>query len=350
MNEDIRQGITNDVESLTNGYEALDNSVSRGIEGDVNKIVEVEKGLVRGVQKGFAFFGKTVTKGAEKVTQVFTGSEVPQEIAQEPVVQEPEPEVPQEEEQVPAPTPGVQVREVVRTERVLDTQELALLKSQVQGILTWRGDIDSLKAITQKIQSSPPQSFASNAPVYIGSSGVQVAGNVNATSIGAAIGGVQNFGIGLSATIGETNNSASKLTVNAESTFNSQTKHTAALLVGTSTLTNFSIDTSGNLETKGSVEVLNSSDVAQITLATNGNITATGALTAAGATITGTTTLSSLTVTGNTVLGDESSDTLSFRVSTLALPNSLNIDSNTLYIDASNNRIGLGTTSPARIL
>src|SRR3989344_4980372 len=249
LNEDIRQGITNDVESLVEGYKAVDTSVSQGIKGDVNKIVEVEKGLVRGVQKGFAFFGKTVTKGAEKVTQVFTGSEVPQEIAQEPVVPEPEPEVPQEEEQVPAPSPVEVVREVVRTERVLDTQELALLKSQVAGILTWRGDIDSLKAITQKIQSSPPSFSAVNAPVYIGSSGVQVAGNVNATSTGAAIGGVQNFGIGLSATIGETNNSASKLTVNAESFFNSQTKHTAALLVGTSTLTNLSIDTSGNLET-----------------------------------------------------------------------------------------------------
>ena len=358
LNEDIRQGITNDVESLVEGYKAVDTSVSQGIKKDLTTIVEMESEFARGVQRSFAFFGKTIAKGVEKIAGGIKArvARVSEEARPQPEPETmpeagPQEEVPSQEAepraQEPASARGSASTQIVREVQVLNSAELALLKSQVAGILTWRGDIDSLKAITQKIQSSPPSFSAVNAPVYIGSSGVQVAGNVNATSIGAAIGGVQNFGIGLSATIGETNNSASKLTVNAESTFNSQTKHTAALLVGTSTLTNFSIDTSGNLETKGSVEVLNSSDVAQITLATNGNITATGTLTAAGATITGTTTLSGLMVTGNSVLGDEGGDTLTFNASTLSLPNSLNIDSATLYIDASNNRIGVGTTSPS---
>ncbi|MDO8715221.1 MAG: hypothetical protein Q7J73_00155, partial [Dehalococcoidales bacterium] len=349
-------------EWLGDQYKAMDTSVSQGIKNDLTNIVEAELELLKGIQRGFAFFGKTIAKGATKVTQIFTGPEAPSEVAQapqkeaEPRVEEPEPETPGVQEIVPPQTPGVivreVVREVVRETQVLDSTELALLKAQVAGILTWRGDIDSLKAITQKIQSSPPQSYAVNAPVYIGSTGIQVAGNISGGSIGATIGGVKDLGIGLSATIGETNNSASKLTVNAESFFNSPVKLTSSLGIGTSALTNLSIDTSGNVETKGYVKVLNSEDVAQITLGTNGNITITGTLTAqGGASVTGgTTTLSTLTVTGNTVLGDGGADTVTFNASTLSLPNSLNIDSATLYIDASSNRVGIGTVSPARIL
>jgi len=64
-----------------------------------------------------------------------------------------------------------------------------------------------------------------------------------------------------------------------------------------------------------------------------------------GGTITG-----NLTVQGNTTLGDASSDTLTFNASTLSIPNNLNIDSGTLYIDAANNRVGIGTTDPKSIL
>jgi hypothetical protein len=54
-----------------------------------------------------------------------------------------------------------------------------------------------------------------------------------------------------------------------------------------------------------------------------------------------------LTVNGNTTLGNASGDTLTFQASTVALPNGLNFDSNTLVIDATNNRIGIGKASPA---
>jgi len=53
-----------------------------------------------------------------------------------------------------------------------------------------------------------------------------------------------------------------------------------------------------------------------------------------------------LTVKGNTILGDNSADIITFQASNLQLPNNLNIDSNTLFIDATNNRIGIGTTTP----
>jgi hypothetical protein len=54
-----------------------------------------------------------------------------------------------------------------------------------------------------------------------------------------------------------------------------------------------------------------------------------------------------LTVNGNTTLGNASGDTLTFNASTVSTPNGLNFDSNTLVIDATNNRIGIGKASPA---
>ncbi len=54
-----------------------------------------------------------------------------------------------------------------------------------------------------------------------------------------------------------------------------------------------------------------------------------------------------LTSSGNTTLGDASGDSLTINASTVSTPNGLNFDSDTLVIDATNNRIGLGTSSPA---
>lgn len=53
-----------------------------------------------------------------------------------------------------------------------------------------------------------------------------------------------------------------------------------------------------------------------------------------------------LTVTGNTTLGDASGDTLTITGNAVSTPNGLNIDSNTLVVDATNNRIGVVTASP----
>ena len=56
-------------------------------------------------------------------------------------------------------------------------------------------------------------------------------------------------------------------------------------------------------------------------------------------------------VTADTMtFGDASGDTVTFNASTVSTPNGLNFDSNTLVIDASNNRIGIGTASPASTL
>lgn len=54
-----------------------------------------------------------------------------------------------------------------------------------------------------------------------------------------------------------------------------------------------------------------------------------------------------VSIEGDTTLGNASGDTVTINGTAVSVPNNLNIDSNTLYIDASNNRVGVGTSSPA---
>jgi hypothetical protein len=67
-------------------------------------------------------------------------------------------------------------------------------------------------------------------------------------------------------------------------------------------------------------------------------------------------TISALTVTGafaangGATLGDASGDALTINSSAVSIPNGLNFDSNTFVIDATNDRVGVGTASPAQKL
>lgn len=64
-------------------------------------------------------------------------------------------------------------------------------------------------------------------------------------------------------------------------------------------------------------------------------------------TVTGTTVnAGALSVTGNSTLGDLSTDTVTINANAISAPNGLNIDSNTLVVDATNNRVGVGIASP----
>ncbi len=53
---------------------------------------------------------------------------------------------------------------------------------------------------------------------------------------------------------------------------------------------------------------------------------------------------------GGATLGDASGDALTINSSAVSIPNGLNFDSNTLVIDAGNNRVGVGTASPDALL
>jgi hypothetical protein len=87
------------------------------------------------------------------------------------------------------------------------------------------------------------------------------------------------------------------------------------------------------------------------TVTTSGNLTLGGTLDlslppAIGGTTPAAGNFTTLGATGNTTLGDASSDTLTINGTAVSCPNNLNFDSNTLFIDATNNRVGVGTNSP----
>jgi hypothetical protein len=73
--------------------------------------------------------------------------------------------------------------------------------------------------------------------------------------------------------------------------------------------------------------------------------TANAALPLTGGTVTG-----ALNVNGAVVLGDANTDTLTITGTAVSTPNGLNFDSNTLVVDATNNRVGIGTASPSSSL
>ncbi len=73
----------------------------------------------------------------------------------------------------------------------------------------------------------------------------------------------------------------------------------------------------------------------------------TTGITTPGLINTGSETVVNLSTTGTTTLGDASGDALTINSSAVSIPNGLNFDSNTFVIDATNNRVGVGTASPS---
>lgn len=55
-----------------------------------------------------------------------------------------------------------------------------------------------------------------------------------------------------------------------------------------------------------------------------------------------------LTVSGNSIFGDAIGDTVTINAGTVSIPNSLNFDTNTLFIDSTNNRVVVGNSAGTR--
>lgn len=60
--------------------------------------------------------------------------------------------------------------------------------------------------------------------------------------------------------------------------------------------------------------------------------------------------INNLGVNGNTILGDANTDQVTINALNVIIPNNLNFDSNTLFIDSVNNRVGIGTNAPLTAL
>ena len=92
-----------------------------------------------------------------------------------------------------------------------------------------------------------------------------------------------------------------------------------------------STDTNGNV-------VITPNGTGEITLSKN--VTASSNLTVTGNTI----------LNGNTTVGNASGDTTTINGTNISAPNGLNIDTNTLVLDQTNNRIGIGQQNPSSSL
>lgn len=167
------------------------------------------------------------------------------------------------------------LKEITKEIRIIDDKSLADFKirlstidTQLATINKWETDINDLQTLTAKIQSSPPQSSAVNAPIYIGSQGIQSGGSASFASLGVSgSAGFRDLGVGGSSSFGA--NSGDLFSVNSTATFNSAVTMLNGLTVGSSTLI---IDKDGNLTTNQ-----------DITTTGTGNVVIAGDLTVGGA-------------------------------------------------------------------
>jgi len=79
----------------------------------------------------------------------------------------------------------------------------------------------------------------------------------------------------------------------------------------------------------------------QVQFNSSGAMAASANLTFNGTTLA----VAGLTNSGNTVLGDAGGDTLTINSNAMAIPNTLNVGSNTLYLSPSGTQVGIGTTT-----
>ena len=104
------------------------------------------------------------------------------------------------------------------------------------------------------------------------------------------------------------------------------------------------VDINDDLDVSGSINL----STGNLAFSGAGNITLTGG-TISDATD-GVDIADDLEVSGSTTLGDAAGDTLTLTGTAVSIPNNLNIDSNTFFIDAASNRVGIGTTAPLEAL
>ncbi len=128
-----------------------------------------------------------------------------------------------------------QIEKVERVTRVVDEKELAEIKKRVDK---WEDELEELEEMTYKIKSRPTSTSPSNAPVYVGSQGVEVGGHAIFSSLGVSGStSTKTLGVGGEASFGS--NSGDSFTVRSSSSF-------SAPVVVSSTLT-----VSGDMDTSG---------------------------------------------------------------------------------------------------
>ena len=136
-----------------------------------------------------------------------------------------------------------------------------------------------LKEMAAKVGSAPGQGYFSNAPLYVGSSGLQSAGAAIFSSLGVSgLAGVGDLGVGNSASFGS--DSSDKLTVASSADFS-----------GPTTIQNTLTQSGGQVSFAGNVDAANGLDITganltvggtAFTVDTSGNVSASGTMAVAG--------------------------------------------------------------------
>lgn len=147
----------------------------------------------------------------------------------------------------------IPIKEITKEIIKIDDEELKRLKIQVSQIQGWEKDIQTLQILTNKLQTHPPYTQVTTAPVYIGSQGLQVGGAATFSSlVVSGLVGINNLGVGGSATLGS--DSSDTLKVYATANFISPVSLTNSFRVGDTT-DYLTIGSDGSLTTTGDVSI-----------------------------------------------------------------------------------------------
>lgn len=208
-------------------------------------------------------------------------------------------------------------------------------KTTPAGDLVGTSDAQTLTAKTisgaSNTLSNIGNAALTNSSITINGSTVSLGGS---TTVSASTTNALTIGTGLS---GTSFNGGTAVTIAIDST--------VATLTGSQVLTNKTISGSSNtLSNIANASLTNSA----ITFGATAQALGSTVSSLSGVSISGAAgSFTTLGATGNVTLGDASTDTLTINGTAVSIPNNLNFDSNTLFIDAANNRIGVGTAAPA---
>ena len=232
----LSQYISQDIRAIKKGFQIL----AQKIKQVPQKVVSVFKGQEKVVSREDFVLKEELEK---LVRENFATKEQVGELQQtiEKLKQEglPPKEIIKEVQKITQITP---VKEITKEITKIDEEELKQLKSQISEIQAWETDIQTLQTLTSKLQTHPPYTQVTTAPVYIGSQGIQIGGAATLASLGVSgSAGITNLGVGGSTSLGS--DSSDKLNVNATADF-----------ISPVTISN-TLETTGNITTQGNVSV-----------------------------------------------------------------------------------------------
>ncbi|MCD6500943.1 hypothetical protein J7K42_02980, partial [bacterium] len=312
--EEVNEGLAQPIKNFTKGTK---NDFIRYITQDIRAIKKFAKEIPRTTLEIFKKVPQKIASifKKEKIVHVpiLTEEEIEELITERAIAEEELKELQEtveklKEEGIPAKeivkevTRITQVQPVIETTKrvkVIDSKSLVDLTTRLTKVEEWETDIQTLRILTTKLQTHEPSTQVLTAPVYIGSSGLQVggAGTFSSLAVSGSL-GVKDLGVGDSTSLGS--DASDQLTVNATADFISPVTITNTLTI-TDTLTG-ATTTLTTLTTTGDVTV-------------GGDFTVSGAQTYSGAAaFTASSTAAALLVnqtgTGNIVTFQDSSTTV----------------------------------------